>query len=386
MNLAFKIATRFLKKSKGQTLLISLGIGIGIAVLIFIGSLIEGLQIDLVNTTIGNSSHITIGNAEKNETIDNYGEIEASLKEREDITVVSPNISSGAFISFKDEFIQGLFRGFELQMAEEIYSFKDALTENSQMPKADEVLLGVTLAEENGIEIGDSVQINAPEVKPKEVVVSGFVDLKVAALNESWIVGDIDLARDIFGFSENQASSIEMQLEEPFDSDVIASELESQLDRDDLRIRDWKASNEQLLSGLSGQSTSSLMIQIFVIISVVLGISSVLAITVMQKSRQIGILKAMGIKDGTASLVFLMQGFILGVFGGIIGIALGIVLLFVFSEFALGPDGNPVVPIYIDPVFIAISGLIAVVSSTIASLIPAIKSKNLSPIEVIRNG
>jgi lipoprotein-releasing system permease protein len=65
--------------------------------------------------------------------------------------------------------------------------------------------------------------------------------------------------------------------------------------------------NEELLSGLQGQSISSLMIQIFVVVSVVIGISSVLAIIVMQKSRQIGILKAMGIKDFDASLIFLFE-------------------------------------------------------------------------------
>lgn len=386
MNLAFKIATRFLAKSKGQTALISLGIGIGIAVLIFIGSLIEGLQIDLLDSTIGNSSHITISNREKSESVESYGDIEEVLEEESRITEVSPNISSGAFISFEDEFIQVLFRGFDFERAEGIYAFEDALTEGSKMPSGDEVLLGLAIAEENGIEIGDTVKVTAPEAESTELKVSGFIDLKVAALNESWVVGDIEKSKAIFGFRADEVSSVEMQVEEPFSADTIALELESEIARDDLRYRDWKASNEQLLSGLSGQSTSSLMIQVFVIISVVLGIASVLAITVMQKSRQIGILKAMGIKDSTASLVFLMQGFILGIFGGILGIAFGIGLLFVFTKFALNPDGTPVVPIYIDPLFIAVSGLVAVVSATIASVIPAIKSKNLSPIEVIRNG
>ena len=147
-----------------------------------------------------------------------------------------------------------------------------------------------------------------------------------------------------------------------------------------------EASNEQLLSGLTGQSTSSLMIQVFVVISVVLGIASVLAITVLQKSKQIGILKAMGINDRTSSYIFLSQGFILGVLGGILGIIFGIGLLFIFSNFALNPDGTPVVPIFINPMFIGLSGLIAILASTGASIIPALKSKKLSPIEVIRNG
>jgi lipoprotein-releasing system permease protein len=173
---------------------------------------------------------------------------------------------------------------------------------------------------------------------------------------------------------------------EPFEADVLAAEITENLDDDSLEVSNWKDENQQLLSGLSGQTTSSLMIQIFVIISVVLGISSVLAITVIQKSRQIGILKAMGLKDGSASQIFLFQGVVLGFFGGLVGIVLGVGLLWAFSTFALNPDGTAVVPIYLDPVFIGLSGLIAVLASTIASLIPAIRSRKLSPIEVIRNG
>ncbi|HAS72860.1 MAG TPA: ABC transporter permease, partial [Clostridiales bacterium UBA8960] len=118
----------------------------------------------------------------------------------------------------------------------------------------------------------------------------------------------------------------------------------------------------------------------------VLGIASVLAITVLQKSRQIGILKAMGINDKVSSLVFLFQGFILGIMGGLLGIIFGLGLLWSFSKFALNADGTPVVPIFINFSFIGLSGLIAVSASTLASIIPALKSRKLSPIEVIKNG
>ena len=128
------------------------------------------------------------------------------------------------------------------------------------------------------------------------------------------------------------------------------------------------------------------MIQVFVLIAVVLGIASVLAITVLQKSKQIGILKAMGIKDSTSSLIFLFQGLLLGVLGGILGVLLGLGLSFSFTRFALNPDGTPVVPLYIDYGFIALSALIALASSTFAALIPARRSSKLNPIEVIRNG
>ncbi|MFA7157428.1 MAG: FtsX-like permease family protein, partial [Bacilli bacterium] len=102
--------------------------------------------------------------------------------------------------------------------------------------------------------------------------------------------------------------------------------------------------------------------------------------------RQIGILKAMGIKDFDASLIFLFEGLILGVLGAIGGIVLGLGLSYSFAMFALTSDGSPVVPLYIDIQFIMISAAITIIASMVASLLPARKSSKLSVIEVIRNG
>lgn len=103
-----------------------------------------------------------------------------------------------------------------------------------------------------------------------------------------------------------------------------------------------------MLSGLAGQSASSYMIQVFVLLSVLLGISSVLAVSVVQKSKQIGILKAMGIKDKTASLIFLFQGLLLGIIGSVLGTVLGISLTYVFSNFVTNADGTPLVSFYLE--------------------------------------
>jgi len=386
MKLAFRIALRFLSSNKGQTFLITLGIAIGISVQIFIGSLIEGLQISLLDTTIGRSSHITIVASEKNEPFNDYEAVLNQLSNQ--VEKMTPTLTGGAFIKTDDKTNQILLRGFDLASADQIYRFSEAVLEGGRLPAPDtnEVLMGVTLSEDYNIEIGDTLEILSPAGQLTEIKVVGFFDLEVAAINASWVVSGLDLSRTVFDFDENQVTALESQIEEPFDSDLIATQMQTDVNREDLRFDDWKAQNEALLSGLSGQSTSSLMIQVFVVISVVLGIASVLAISVLQKSRQIGILKAMGINDRTSSLVFLFQGFLLGILGGLLGILFGLGLLVVFSKFALNPDGSPVVPIFINYRFMMLSGLIAVVSSTFASIIPALKSRKLSPIEVIKNG
>ena len=389
MKLAFRIALRFLTSSKGQTVLIAMGIAIGISVQIFIGSLIEGLQISLLDSTIGSSSQMTISAKEKNAAIDDYSDITNKItSDYPQVIEMASNLSQGAFIKTDDQTTQVLLRGFELEKADGIYGFKDALVLGDKLPATDsnEVIIGVDIAKDYNLDIGNTIELITPAGEMYEALIIGTFDLKVASINQSWVISSLDYAQDVFSFESNQVTGIEMQVEEPFDVDLISVEMTESLGNDAIVIDNWKVQNESLLSGLSGQSTSSLMIQVFVVISVVLGIASVLAITVLQKSRQIGILKAMGINDKTSSLVFLFQGFILGILGGILGIIFGIGLLYVFSTFALNADGTPVVPIFINYGFIGLSGMIAVTASTLASIIPALKSRKLSPIEVIKNG
>ena len=94
----------------------------------------------------------------------------------------------------------------------------------------------------------------------------------------------------------------------------------------------------------------------------------------------------MGIRDRDASLIFVFQGMMLGLLGGVLGIGFGYGLLQMFTTFARNADGTPVVPILIDPGFIALSGFFALASAVVASVIPARLSSRLNPIEVIKNG
>lgn len=387
MRLSFRIALRFLSSNKGQTILIAFGIAIGISVQIFIGSLIEGLQFSLVDATIGSAPHITLISKDKALPISNYNELKKSITSNfEEVTIISPNISKGSFLKLDKSTEQILIRGFDFNSANQLYKIDSALIKNGKLPKDNEILLGLDFANENNLSLGDSIEIVTAEGNIYPAKISGFFDLKIASINKSWAITTLNFASNIFSLDENQVSSIELQISTPFEADNIAKEMNLKFRSFDVTIDNWKAQNQQLLSGLDGQSTSSLMIQVFVVISVVLGIASVLAISVVQKSKQLGILKAMGITDGNASLVFLFQGFLLGILGGILGIILGLGLLWSFAKFALDSNGNPIVPLFINYYFIAFSGILAIIASTLASIIPAIKSKNLSPMEVIKNG
>lgn len=385
MKLAFSIAKRFLSSSKSQTILIVLGIAIGVSVQVFIGSLIAGLQNSLLDTTIGSSSQVTILPKDNTAKISDYDTIiNKVMKSEKSIIEMTPTATASGFVRTGDNTYPILMRGFPLDKANGIYKFDTALTKGA-LPKENEVILGKDLAEEAGVRVGDQIEILTPLGIPTKVTISGIYDLKVSNINSSWIISEMPLVQTIFDFGDT-ATSIEMQVSDVFAADTVGKGVEKAIDSKTLKVTNWKVENASLLSGLSGQSTSSLMIQVFVMIAVILGISSVLAISVVQKSRQLGILKAMGIKNKTASLIFLFQGLILGVFGAILGVAFGLGLAAAFTKFAVNPDGTPVVALYIDPKFILISGLIAIAAATLASLIPARRSSKLDPMEVIKNG
>jgi len=385
MRLAFQIAVRFLKSSKGQTILISLGIAIGVSVQIFIGSLIQGLQKSLVDTTIGSQPQITITSDGDDKLISNYEQIVERIAENEDEVInLSVAADAPALISKDTTTYSILLRGFNIEDADKIFDINNSLVEGA-LPRAErEVLVGVDLKDEAAISLGERIEILTVQNETALIEVVGFFDLGVSSLNKTWVVTDIKTVRDIFDFGD-KVTSINMQVKNVFLADIVADSIETREDSEILVVDNWKAQNEDLLSGLNGQSVSSIMIQVFVMISVLLGIASILAITVVQKSKQIGILKAMGIKNKNASYIFLFQGLILGILGAIFGIIFGLLLAFSFTRFALNPDGTPVVPLFIDPIFITFSALIAVTAAVIAALIPARTSAKLSPIEVIRN-
>lgn len=389
MRVAWNIAWRFLKSNKGQTILIIIGIMIGVSVQIFIGSLIDGLQKSLVDKTIGSSSHISIFPEKDKQYFYSDLRLIKGLEANEDLKVVSKTLDSPATIIYDEEAYPILLRGVEFKNANRIYSFDERLIEGKLPRTRNEVILGKDLVEELGIKVRQRLNMVTPDGQIFEIMVTGIFDLKVAGLNKSWVMADLRNSERILN-KDRELTSIETQVVDVFAADTVARDIEKKLkmvvDTKNLQVQNWKAQNEQLLSGLTGQSASSYLIQVFVLLAVLLGIASVLAISVVQKSRQIGILKAMGIKNRTASLIFLFQGLILGLVGGILGTGLGIALTYVFSNFIKNPDGTPLVPFYLDYTFITVSVIVAVVSSTLASLIPARKSSKLNPIEVIKNG
>ena len=383
--LSFKVAVRFLKSGRTQTVLIVIGIAIAISIQIFVGLLISSLQKSLVDRTIGNSPQITVASSTDIITIRDWERLVEGIEQLGLTRATSVSASANAFVKNGSSNLPILMRGFNFESADRIYNIADSIYKGRPYQSRREVLVGRELGEELEANVGDKLAVVLPNGSVSTFTISGFYDLGVASINKTWVITNLQTAQRLFDFG-NRVTSIEMTVDDVFEADIIADKIEKALDNDDVKIENWKELNEDLLSGLNGQRTSSTIIQAVIILSVVIAISSVLAISVLQKSRQIGILKAMGIKDVAASLIFIYQGFLIGLVGSVLGVMLGLGLLYAFNAFTANPDGSALIDLYIEYDFILRSWFIALLASTLAGVIPARKSLRLNPIEVIREG
>jgi lipoprotein-releasing system permease protein len=403
------IAWRFLKEAKVQTLLTLLAITIGVGVQVFLSSLITGLQTNLLEATVGNSAHISIVSKtespasmlirkegkellvftevnwnKKDKDLSNWQPIVAELREYPDITAVSPIVNESAFLQRGGANRAVLIKGIIPQDANNIYKYQSNMLEGEVgISGSNDILLGRGLAEDLNLEVGDSIQLSSARGNQGTFRIKGVFDLKVNSLNSSWIFMELGRAQSFLQKNGN-VSKIELQISEVFASEALASRLSQKWP--DLTIETWQTSNRQLLSGLKSQSSSSLVIQFFVQLAVLLGISSVLAVAVVQKARLIGILKAMGLRNQRVGRIFIYQGGLLGVIGSFLGCISGYLLIRAFLFFT-GKGGAEVsFDVPFEPYIFLTGAAVAVLASILAAFLPARRASSYNPIEVIRIG
>lgn len=380
---ALRIATRFLRHSRNQTILIILGIAVLISVQVFVGALITSLQSNLVEATVGHSPQVTVLSSRDNVTIENYSVLADRVRAAPGVGSVAVSASGNAFLTDGTKDAPVLVRGFGFAEADAIYHMLGAIYDGAAPESVSQIVVGRELGQELSLSVGQEVTLVTAFGGRTNLTISGLFDVGVASLNEGWVMTTLSAAQTIFRYGD-RATSIEATVPDVFQARAVAAAVSESLAEPDVKVQNWMDQNAQLLSGLQAQSLSSNMIQAFILVSVVIAIASILSITVLQKSRQIGILKAMGIKDRDASLVFLYEGMILGAGGAILGLVLGAGLLTSFTTFAKGSDGTPIISISLSVVFLVQSFLIAFASASLAGVLPARKSSRLSPIDVIR--
>lgn len=401
------VAIRFLKEGRTQTLLIIVGIAVGVAVQIFINALIGGLQQDLIQTTVGQSSHITAQVGERlrenplegilgevtinkevsfvrqEKTVTYWEEIIKQLEVIPELKAVSPTVSNSSFINRGEKSLPVVVQGFDLEKADQIYNISNRVIDGYFNVSGNEVLIGLELAKELQLNIGDLVRLLNPFGIQESFTIIGIFDLQNQIINKNWVIMPLQRAQTFFDI-EGSITFIQLQVFDVFKAKEISQILQSSFT--EFNWISWQEENAALLIGLQSQSSSSLIIQVFVLIAVTMGISSVLAVSAVQKSKQMGILKALGTSNTSIVNIFLLQGGLLGFLGSVSGCVLSIMLIRMFLYFNSSPNGDGLFPITLEPSLLIASIVIATIAGTIAAALPAFKTAKLNPAEVIKNG
>ncbi len=378
--LSLSIAARFLRKSPWQSILIAAGIAVGIGVQVFLGSLIIGLQESLVNQTIGSSPQVTVLAQQQGQPMAYTSQVKSAIAAQPEITTQVPVREFSAIFKQGTETTPLQLTGGDLAQLDTIYGLTGKVVGGKASLTGADMIVGKDLATKYGLKPGSTVTLVLPNGKSITENLAGVVDLGSSAANLSVGFTSSAVAQQVLGYTADQYSAVQTQVKNVFDSVKVADSLKADPALSSLKVTEWQSQNADLLTALKSQSTSSYTIQFFVLVAVALGIASTLAISAVQKTRQIGILKAMGMRDRQAGRIFLWQAAILGLCGAGVGVLVGVGLIALFSlqggAFSFGPK----------PGFTAISFVIGVLVALASSLIPSRRTSKLDPIEVIQGG
>lgn len=398
MWLELTIAAKFLRQGIAQTILILGGIAVGVAVIVFITTLIIGLQHNIIERTLGTQSHIRVEppreenavvgvpegtialrienkRAQRLRSINNWIQVQGILDRLPEVTAVSPVVAGPAFARRGDVFKSVSLVGIDPVRYERIVPVsKDIIAGRFQVSAGDAVI-GKLLADDLGIEAGSKLRLEAGENRHATVTVTGIFELGVRELDLRYVYVDLKQAQSLLDLAGG-VTLIDVTVQDLFAADVAAARIQRLTG---LKSESWIQSNAQLMNALTSQRISTSVISFFVALSVAFGIASVLAITVTQRTREIGILRAMGARRDQILRVFLLQGGLLAFFGSIFGAALGFGLIWGFNEF-----GPKLFYIPLPGLLLFVTMGVATLTGLLAAMLPAWRASRLHPVEAIR--
>jgi len=397
------VAFRFMREGLTQTLLIVFGVALGAGVIIFMSALLAGMQANIVRRTLNYQAPISIlptdqvarplregGDAEtaaqiqprsqQLRSVDQWQKVRAQVVAIADVTGVTPIVAGPGFAVRGDATKSVTMTGIDPETYFDVIALQEKIVAGRQFVGPLDIIIGVELAKDLGAGIGDKLRLATAGASASTFTVTGIFDFGNKGVNQRNVYVAFRSAQNLLDLAGG-ATSLEVRVRDPFAAETVAQTIRAGTD---LKVDSWVRTNAQFFSAMAAQILANTLIRIFVGLTVALGIASVLVVSVVQKSKEIGILRAMGTSRAQVLRLFLIQGATMAFAGALAGALLAWGFLLLWRGVARNADGTPLFIVVIEPSLFVIACIGATLVGILAAVVPARRAAKLDPAVAIR--
>ena len=405
MSFELFIALRYLLAKRKQafisviSFISTLGVTVGVMALVIALALMTGLQNELRDRILGSNPHIYVWNTKG---IDDYHAEVATLDNVAHVVGAAPAILGQGLISTSHSTEPVQIKGIDPALEGQVTDVKGAMLNGSLdalgtrgPDRPDGILLGKDLAMKLGVAVGDSVSVVTPEgtLSPmgllpqrRRLEVVGIFTLGLYEFDSTYGYVSLDVAKRLFG--KDRVDFIQLRVDDVYDAPAIASAIPQRLGKQYV-TQDWTVLNAQLFYALSLEKIAiSLTIGLIVMVAA-LNIVASLILLVMEKNRDIAILKTMGASARSITTIFILQGLLIGIVGTAVGAGLGYAVSTVLDRYQLIKVPVDVYQVNHVPFTVLPRDFLMVVAAAIvvcffATIYPSRQAAKLDPAQALR--
>lgn len=395
---AVKLAIRHLLSHAGQTALLMAGVALGVSIFIFMSALIGGLANLLTLRTVGSIAHIVLEMPDRDPaTLSPDGRaqvvLQKDLSRREQIaiwqpvipiieqtggvTAVSPQIRGSAFVERGQSVAPVGVIGVMPGKLSDIADIEAVITDGSSNLPADGILIGSRLARDLGLRVGQVVRLSSDRGRARSFRIGGIFTLGIASADRQAVYMNFTTARALFDLPTG-ISRIEIKVEPATDAAEIAERLRRSTG---LKATSWTEDNSQLFEGLDAQARTGTIIKTFSLVTIIIGISSAMLLSIVRRQSEIGIMRAMGASKGLVISIFVLEGTLIGVVGAIVGAVIAWLALLPLPPVNEVQSGGLPIDRYQGDYLLAI--MLTTLAAMLASILPARRAAQVDPVEAI---
>jgi lipoprotein-releasing system permease protein len=396
-------AVRFLREGRLQTMFIIGGIAIGVGVIVFMSAMLSGLEANFIKRVLTSQPQIQLlapdqiarplrdgpgeiedANVQRPSqrviSIDQWPKIRDEMMAMPEVTAVAPTIVGSVLAVRGDASRAVTLSGVDPDSYFQIVKVPDYVVAGEPRLTSEDIIVGTQLAKELGATVGDKLNVQAASGTNRVLTISGLVDLGNKGVNQRVSFVALRTAQSLLGMIGG-VTTIDMTIEDIYAAADVARRVQA---ANAVQADSWIETNAQFFTAVQAQKTTNTLIRLFVGLSVAFGIAAVLIVSVIQRSKEIGILRAMGTSRGQILRLFLLQGSLLGFVGSLFGAALGAFALIYWHAVERQVDGSELFPLILERRLFVLTALLATITGLLAATAPALRAAKLDPVVAIR--